>query len=147
MRLTQVLTRPSPCQHISCVIDLDGNSVTLDGWRQDFASGRLWEMTGNDPRQALALAWLRYKLAQGLTLEQLLGTEMIMRTISNYNLSDAGVMAWANMPAALTEFRGVTSFPFRIRADLSAATQVRTCVRVTTAGATGAELRAQYSTD
>ncbi len=53
---------------------------------------------------------------------------------------------WTAMPAALTEFNGGQQG--RIKVDLSLATQARLIVRTqSTVGASGAELRAQYSTD
>jgi hypothetical protein len=53
--------------------------------------------------------------------------------------------AWANQPAALTEFLG--SVNYRRFLDLSNAAQARIVVRVATAGAAGSQLRLQYSTD
>lgn len=54
---------------------------------------------------------------------------------------------WANMPAALTEFRNVAAAPTRSKADLSGFTQARVVVRLSTVGAAAAEIRGQYSTD
>jgi hypothetical protein len=59
----------------------------------------------------------------------------------------AAAATWMNMPAALTEFPGNSTFA-RVRKDLSRFTQCRMIVR--TYGGTfvaGAQLRAQYSTD
>lgn len=53
--------------------------------------------------------------------------------------------AWSAMPAALTEYRGGSTA--RWKYDLSYASQARFVVRVSTAGAVGAELRVQYSLD
>jgi hypothetical protein len=50
---------------------------------------------------------------------------------------------WADMPAALTEFFG--DVRSRIVCDLRFATTIRMIVDVQVAGASGAELRAQYS--
>lgn len=53
---------------------------------------------------------------------------------------------WTTMPAALTEFNANTQG--RTKADLTNATQARLLVHMmSTAGASGAELRGQYSTD
>lgn len=52
-------------------------------------------------------------------------------------------MTWTNMPATDTEGPGI----YRVKVDLSLYTQVRWGVRVNTAGAAGADLRVQYSTN
>lgn len=53
--------------------------------------------------------------------------------------------AWTDMPAALTELQGSTRN--RMKFDMSRYTQARATVRTTAAGASGAEMRIQYSTD
>lgn len=60
-------------------------------------------------------------------------------------LADGDTHEWTNMPAALTEFLGVTSH--RTKADLTEVEEVRLVVNVQTAGVAGAKLRVQYSTD
>lgn len=52
---------------------------------------------------------------------------------------------WTNMPAAVTEFAGLARH--RTKLDLTQTREVRLLVNVATAGAAGAVLRAQYSTD
>lgn len=52
-------------------------------------------------------------------------------------------LTWAAQPAAVTEFLGLTLH--RVAHDLSRATQARLSVLISTIGATGAALRAQYS--
>lgn len=54
-------------------------------------------------------------------------------------------LVWALMPAAMTEFGGLTIL--RQRADLSGASEARLVVNVSAGGAAAAKLRAQYSTD
>ncbi|MGH7196846.1 MAG: carbohydrate binding domain-containing protein [Candidatus Saccharimonadales bacterium] len=66
-----------------------------------------------------------------------------MNESANFNSTNGAI--WTNMPAALTEFLGQTSS--RTKFDLSDAAQVRLVANVKTAGATGSELRVQYSTD
>jgi parallel beta-helix repeat protein len=60
-------------------------------------------------------------------------------------MSTATAATWTDMPAALTEFLGVTRH--RVSYDLRRALQVRLMVNVATAGAADAKLRAQYSKD
>lgn len=57
----------------------------------------------------------------------------------------SSAVTWTDMPAALTEVLGVARS--RTKFDLSLFTQARLTVRTSGAGAAGAELRAQYSTD
>lgn len=56
---------------------------------------------------------------------------------------DAAPQVWAAMPAALTEFRGLTSF--RAGCSMRKVEQVRLVVNVLVAGAAGAVLAAQWS--
>jgi hypothetical protein len=58
---------------------------------------------------------------------------------------DTANTTWVSMPAALTELLGSTRY--RTKYDLSNATQARIVVNVLTAGAGGAAICAQYSTD
>lgn len=60
-------------------------------------------------------------------------------------LQDGVDVAWTNMPAALTEFQGLTTK--RTKDELTNATQARLIVNIGVVGATNAEIRAQYSTD
>jgi hypothetical protein len=53
----------------------------------------------------------------------------------------ASPVTWTNMPLADTEFSNLP----RDKLDLSGYTQARLIVRLTVAGASGADLRAQYS--
>jgi hypothetical protein len=62
-------------------------------------------------------------------------------------LASSNVVAWTDMPAALTDFLGITNTTVRHKLDLTAATQVRLVARMATAGSVNAELRMQYSTD
>lgn len=68
----------------------------------------------------------------------------ITRTPTKLNMA-VGANTWTNQPAALTEFLGLLHH--RVKADLTDTDKVRLCARVSTAGATGATLKAQYSTD
>jgi hypothetical protein len=52
---------------------------------------------------------------------------------------------WANQPAALTEIYGAARN--RTKVDLTSATEARFLSNVATAGAAGATLKVQYSTD
>lgn len=61
------------------------------------------------------------------------------------NWGGFGSPAWTNQPAGLTELFGTTVG--RLKADLTSALQVRLIANVATAGAAGAAIRAQYSTD
>ena len=61
------------------------------------------------------------------------------------NWGSFGNPAWTNQPAAPTELFGTTVG--RVKADLTAAAQVRLIGNVATAGAAAAAIRAQYSTD
>lgn len=61
------------------------------------------------------------------------------------NWGSFGNPSWTNQPAALTELFGTTAG--RLKADLTASTQVRLLSNVQTAGAATAALRVQYSTD
>ena len=60
-------------------------------------------------------------------------------------LADALQVEWTDQPAALTELFGTTEH--RTKIDLTSASTVRLVARVITEGASGAVLRAQYSTD
>lgn len=60
-------------------------------------------------------------------------------------ITDAAAMVWTSMPAALTEFRGLTIH--RACAFLSSKTQAQLTANVTVAGAAGAGLRVQASLD
>ena len=66
-------------------------------------------------------------------------------TLLSDNFGSFGGPAWTDQPAALTELFGTTVG--RLKADLTAAAQVRLIVSVATGGAAGAAIRAQYSTD
>jgi hypothetical protein len=69
-----------------------------------------------------------------------------MPTATPYKLClAAGASTWTNMPAALTEFLGLLHH--RQRADLTDADRCRLCVRVSTVGFNGANLKVQYSAD
>ncbi len=59
--------------------------------------------------------------------------------------TSAATQAWTNMPAALTEFAGLTRY--RISYDLTYVSQARLWCIITVAGTTNAELRVQYSTN
>ncbi len=59
--------------------------------------------------------------------------------------TSAVTQSWTNQPASLTEIAGLTRH--RISYDLTYVSQARLWCIITTAGATNAELRAQYSTD
>lgn len=61
------------------------------------------------------------------------------------NWGGFGNPAWTNQPAGLTELFGTTVG--RLKADLTSASQVRLIANVATAGAAGAAIRAQHSTD
>jgi hypothetical protein len=61
------------------------------------------------------------------------------------NWGGFGNPAWTNQPAGLTELFGTTVG--RVKADLTAAAQVRVQASVATAGTAAAALRVQYSTD
>ena len=61
------------------------------------------------------------------------------------NFASFGSPSWTNQPAALTELFGTTAA--RLKADLTAATQVRLLSNVVQAGAATAAIRLQYSTD
>jgi hypothetical protein len=61
------------------------------------------------------------------------------------NWGSFGNPAWTNQPAGLTELFGTTVG--RLKADLTATAQVRLIANVATAGAAGAAIRAQHSTD
>jgi hypothetical protein len=61
------------------------------------------------------------------------------------NWGGFGNPAWTNQPAGLTELFGTTVG--RLKADLTATAQVRLIANVATAGAAGAAIRAQHSTD
>ena len=61
------------------------------------------------------------------------------------NWGGFGNPAWTNQPAGLTELFGTTVGS--LKADLTSAAQVRLIASVATAGAAGAAIRAQYSTD
>ena len=58
-------------------------------------------------------------------------------------LAPSAGVTWTDMPAALTEFNAVTVL--RTRKDLTRFTQVRVLVNNQTVGASGAEIRGQYS--
>ena len=58
---------------------------------------------------------------------------------------DAALTAWTNMPAVLTEFRGILNT--RTKLDLTTATQSRIIVRVGGAPVANAQIKVQYSTD
>lgn len=58
---------------------------------------------------------------------------------------NTATIQWQNQPSALTEFLGAISR--RTKIDLSNLTQARLITRVDVAGATGAKLAVQYSTD
>jgi len=58
---------------------------------------------------------------------------------------DTANTTWVSMPVALTELLGSTRY--RTKYDLTNATQARIVVNVLTAGAAGAAICAQYSTD
>lgn len=61
-------------------------------------------------------------------------------------ITDAALQpVWTNMPAALTELRGVTFY--RTRYDMTQVTQARIVAFVSTVGSANAQLRVQYSTD
>ena len=66
-------------------------------------------------------------------------------TLLSENWGGFGNPAWTNQPAALTELFGTTTA--RVKADLTAAAQVRLLCSVATAGAAAAAVRVQYSTD
>lgn len=61
---------PAPCQHFFVAIDEDGASrtVTLDRAAMD----GLFQNAEHGPKGTLVLAWLRYKLSQGATLQSLI---------------------------------------------------------------------------
>jgi hypothetical protein len=61
------------------------------------------------------------------------------------NFASFGSPTWTNQPAALTELFGATAS--RLKADLTAAAQVRLVCNVVTAGGASAAIRIQYSTD
>ena len=61
------------------------------------------------------------------------------------NWGSFGNPSWANQPAALTELFGTTTG--RLKADLTASTQVRLLSNIDVAGAATAAFRVQYSTD
>jgi hypothetical protein len=63
-----------------------------------------------------------------------------------HTIQDASNLTWSSMPASLDDFRGNSSNG-RGRADLTGYSEARLVGHVSVAGATGAELRAQYSTD
>jgi hypothetical protein len=66
-------------------------------------------------------------------------------TVISFQASGA-TTTWTSMPSALTEFRGTSNT--RTKVDLTNATEARITVRTAgTAGATGAVLAVQYSTD
>ncbi len=56
-----------------------------------------------------------------------------------------GIVAWTNMPAALTEYNAGNRT--RIKCDLTNVDQVRLTIAVTTAGTATSEIRLQYATD
>jgi hypothetical protein len=58
---------------------------------------------------------------------------------------NSGPATWTNQPAALTEFLGTPDR--RVKADLTDCDRVRLAARVSTAGAAGAVLFAQWSAD
>jgi hypothetical protein len=60
-------------------------------------------------------------------------------------LADPLQIEWTDQPAAVTEFLGATRN--RVKIDLTNASTARLVVNVVTAGATGAKLAVQYSTD
>ena len=68
----------------------------------------------------------------------------VTRTPHKLNLA-SGANAWTNQPAGLTEFLGLTHH--RLKAELTDCDRCRLVARVSTAGAAGATLKAQYSTD
>jgi hypothetical protein len=61
------------------------------------------------------------------------------------NFASYGSPTWTDQPAALTELFGLTAS--RLKADLTAATQVRLVCNVVQAGSASAAIRVQYSTD
>jgi hypothetical protein len=61
------------------------------------------------------------------------------------NFASFGSPTWTNQPAALTELFGTTAS--RVKADLTAAAQVRLLCNVVQAGAATAAIRVQYSID
>ena len=69
---------------------------------------------------------------------------MITRTPEKIALNSAN-LAWTNMPAAETELAGVVHR--RVRVDLTDCDRCRLTARVSTAGAPGAILKAQYAAD
>lgn len=62
-----------------------------------------------------------------------------------FSATSAATQAWTNMPAALTEFAGLTRY--RVPFDLTFATQARIATLLTVVGISTAELRVQYSKD
>lgn len=60
-------------------------------------------------------------------------------------LATTATHSWTTMPAALTEYAGVVRH--RKKFDLTNCSQARLVLHIITAGASGAEFRAQYSTD
>jgi len=76
-----------------------------------------------------------------------IGTGDVTVKTSPLNVTFLGVgQRWTGMPNALTEFAG-SPYCYRTKIDLTNCTQARIIVRVTTAGAEGAKIRLQYSTN
>jgi hypothetical protein len=72
------------------------------------------------------------------------GTPVNLVLLSD-NFAAFGSPTWTNQPAALTELFGTTAS--RLKADLTAATQVRLVCNALQAGAASAAIRVQYSAD
>jgi hypothetical protein len=62
-----------------------------------------------------------------------------------FHITDSAAQTWTNMPAAITEFRGLTLF--RCYTNLGVRTEGQLQVNVIVPGAIGAELRMQCSID
>lgn len=73
------------------------------------------------------------------------GGGTITPLVAVFHTNPAGT-AWTNMPSAVTELYGVAA-RFRMKLDLTNYTQCRLICAVSTAGASTAEIRIQYSTN